>query len=83
MDTTPLPSDSVETLLKKIILAGGGGGGGGASTVAELTDVTLTATANGDTLVFDSATGKWVNTPAAEPTAAGADLQEVWMHTGF
>lgn len=39
----------------------GGGGGGGSSTLAGLDDVQLGTLANGQALVYDSATGKWVN----------------------
>ena len=36
-------------------------GGGGASTLPELTDVTLTSPTDGQSLVYDSATQMWVN----------------------
>src|SRR5262245_18071546 len=42
----------------------GGGGGGGLSTpasLATLTDVLLTAPANGDLLAYQSSSAKWVN----------------------
>lgn len=39
----------------------GGGGGGGSSTLAGLDDVQLSTLANGQALVYDSASGKWVN----------------------
>lgn len=42
-----------------------GSGGGGASALADLTDVDLTGLADGDTLVWNSATSKW------EPGAGG------------
>ena len=39
----------------------GGGGGGGSSTLAGLDDVQLSNPQNGQALVYDSASGKWVN----------------------
>ena len=45
-----------------------GGAGGGSSTLAGLTDVTLTAPANGYALTYESATGKWIDAaPVAGP----------------
>ena len=41
--------------------SGGGGGGGGSSTLAGLDDVQFGTLANGQALVYDSASGKWVN----------------------
>lgn len=38
-----------------------GGGGGGSSTLAGLTDITLTSIANGQLLKYNSGTGKWIN----------------------
>ena len=35
------------------------------TSLAQLIDVALTTPANGDTLTFDSASGKWVNKPAS------------------
>lgn len=40
---------------------GGGGGGGGSSTLAALTDVDLTSLKDGDLLVWDAGTSKFVN----------------------
>jgi hypothetical protein len=42
-----------------------GGGGGGVSTLAALTDVDLTGLTDGQTLVYDTATSKWVPGTAA------------------
>ena len=39
----------------------GGGGGGGSSTLAGLTDVQLTSPANGQALVYNGTSRKWVN----------------------
>jgi hypothetical protein len=41
---------------------GGGGGGGGATTLAGLTDVSLSSLANGDLLQYNTATALWNNT---------------------
>lgn len=40
---------------------GGGGGGGGSSTLAGLTDVDISNPSDGQTLVYDAASSKWVN----------------------
>lgn len=37
------------------------GGGGGASTLDDLTDVTITAPANGQALIYNNATSEWTN----------------------
>ena len=42
-----------------------GGGGGGAGSLDALTDVTITAPANGEILVYDDSTGQWENEPQA------------------
>ena len=42
--------------------AGTSGGGGGSTTLAGLTDVTLSSPANGDVLTYNGSTSKWVNT---------------------
>lgn len=39
----------------------GGGGGGGSSTLAGLNDVNLGTLSNGQVLMYDSTSGKWVN----------------------
>jgi hypothetical protein len=41
--------------------SGGGGGGGGSSTLAGLTDVDISNPSDGQTLVYDAASEKWVN----------------------
>ena len=38
-----------------------GGGGGGSSTLSGLTDVNLTSPTNGQSLVYNASSGKWVN----------------------
>lgn len=81
MDTTPRHSDSVETLLKKILTALDGGPSGGSATLSGLTDVTITDPVTGQSLTYDSISGKWVN--STPTTGGGADLQEVWMNTGI
>lgn len=39
----------------------GGGGGGGSSTLSGLTDVDISNPSNGQTLVYNSTSGKWEN----------------------
>lgn len=39
----------------------GSGGGGGASNLSDLDDVSIASLADGNTLVYDSTTSKWVN----------------------
>ena len=41
--------------------SGGGGGGGGSSTLSGLTDVDISNPSNGQTLVYNSTSGKWEN----------------------
>ena len=41
------------------------GGGGGSSTLAGLTDVTVTTPADGQFLVYDGTSSKWINTTIA------------------
>lgn len=45
----------------------GGGGGGGASTLAALTDVSITTPASKNILVYNSSTSKWENKPNYQP----------------
>ena len=45
--------------------AAGGGGGGGSSTLAGLVDTEITTPVDGDLLVYESSSGKWVNAPLA------------------
>lgn len=42
----------------------GSGGGGGASNLSDLGDVTITSLADGNILVYDNTTGKWINSNA-------------------
>lgn len=49
---------------RKLIINGviyGSGGGGGASSLSDLTDVVITSATDGQTLVYDATTQKWVN----------------------
>lgn len=50
--------DGTHTSLKDAIASGGGGG---SSTLAGLTDVTLTSPTDGQVLTYDSTNNKWVN----------------------
>lgn len=47
------------------------GGGGGASSLSELTDVTIVSPSNGQVLTYDVVTGKWVNGAGAELALTG------------
>jgi hypothetical protein len=44
---------------------GGGGGGGGGGSLSTLSDVNITGVSNGQILVYDSASTKWINTSAS------------------
>jgi len=50
-----------QQFLSALGLNSGGGGGGGVSSLADLLDVALSSPSNGQALVYDSASGKWVN----------------------
>lgn len=50
-----------EEMYLDAIARNGGGGGGGSSTLSGLTDVDLTNPTDGQTLVYDAASQKWVN----------------------
>jgi hypothetical protein len=50
-----------QQFLSALGLNPGGGGGGGATSLAELADVTLSSPQNGQALVYNSSTRKWVN----------------------
>lgn len=45
--------------------------GGGASSLSELTDVTITSPSTGQVLTYDAVTGKWVNGAGAELALTG------------
>lgn len=50
-----------EEMYLDAIARGGGGGGGGSSTLSGLTDVDISNPADGQTLVYNSTSGKWEN----------------------
>ena len=50
-----------QQFLSALGLNPGGGGGGGATSLAELVDVALSSPQNGQALVYNSSTRKWVN----------------------
>lgn len=53
-------------------------GGGGSSTLAGLTDVSITSVSNGQTLKYDSASSKWINaTPQVWTYNANTETLEV------
>ena len=58
-----LNSNDIWTKLKDPS-SGGGGGGGGATNLSDLEDVTLSATVDGDFLVYNSTLGMWTNKKA-------------------
>lgn len=64
----------------------GGGGGGGSSTLSGLTDVDISNPSDGQTLVFNSASGKWENggnmpTPSASNVGGALSVIKT-KHTG-
>jgi hypothetical protein len=61
------------------VLAAGAGGGGGSTTLVGLTDVDITSPSGGDSLLWDSGAGKWINGTASAVTAHA--LNGVY-HTG-
>ena len=50
-----------QKFLSALGLNSGGGGGGGATALTELVDVTINNPQNGQALVYNSSTGKWIN----------------------
>ena len=67
-----------ESYLSALGINPDGGGGGGATTLASLTDVTITSPTQGQTLVYDG-NGHWVNANASG-SVVGVSLT---MPTGF
>ena len=68
-----------QQFLSALGLNSGGGGGGGATALSELVDVALSNPQNGQALVYNSATGKWVNgtvTPDLSDYATKAWVQQ-------
>lgn len=66
-------ASDLETTTKTIIGAINelAGGTGGASSLGELTDVTITSPSGGQVLTYDAVTGKWVNGAGAELALTG------------
>jgi hypothetical protein len=54
-----------------------GGGGGGSSTLAGLNDVNISSPTDGQALVFDNATQKWVNRAGGGGSSTFAGLNDV------
>lgn len=52
------------------VIAQGSGSGGGASALSELTDTTITSPIDGQTLLYNQASSKWVNVSFAEILAS-------------
>jgi hypothetical protein len=68
-----------QQFLSALGLNSGGGGGGGATALSELVDVALSNPQNGQALVYNSSTGKWVNgtvTPDLSDYATKAWVQQ-------
>jgi len=71
-------NDIVELIgYNTVSTSGGGGGGGGASSLNDLTDVTLTSPAAGETLVYDGS--QWVND--YNVTASTSTTSQTAIHT--
>ncbi len=60
-------------------LSPGGGGGGGASSLAELTDVSITDPQNGEALIYNAGTGTWVNGAGGGGGGGGGSVTSVGM----
>lgn len=56
-----------------------GGGGGGVSYLFQLNDVTITSPTNGQALVYNSSTGRWVNSTIS---SGGGAVSSVFGRTG-
>lgn len=56
-----------------------GGGGGGVSYLFQLNDVTITSPTNGQALVYNSSTGKWINSTIS---SGGGAVSSVFGRTG-
>lgn len=88
VETTVLPNDTETTVTDIQALFGfwsssfvsalgkssGGGGGGGATALTDLVDVAISSPVNGQALVYNSATGKWVNSTIQTGSSAWADI---------
>ena len=62
---------------------GSGGGGGGATSLAGLTDVAISGETNGQPLVYDTATTKWINSSALTASLHGtASWAEYVVNSG-
>ena len=56
---------------------GGGGGTGGATALTDLVDVAIASPTNGQSLVYNSTTGKWTNQTIS---GGGTDMATVWSN---
>lgn len=78
-------SSALQTTSKTIIGAinevAQGGGGGGSSTLAGLTDVTITTPSNNQVLKYNSSTNKWENGSGSGTTTSLSDLSDVTLTT--
>lgn len=88
VETTVLPNDTETTVTDIQALFGfwsssfvsalgkssGGGGGGGATALTDLVDVAISSPLNGQALVYNSTTGKWMNSTIQTGSSAWADI---------
>ena len=56
---------------------GGGGGTGGATALTDLVDVAVSSPTNGQALVYNATTGKWINQTIS---GGGTDMATVWTN---
>ena len=56
---------------------GGGGGTGGATALTDLVDVAVSSPTNGQALVYNATTGKWINQTIS---GGGTDMATVWAN---
>ena len=56
---------------------GGGGGTGGATALTDLVDVAVSSPTNGQALVYNSTSGKWINQTIS---GGGTDMATVWAN---
>jgi hypothetical protein len=61
----------VDAINKVITINSTGSGGGGSSTLAGLTDVTISSPVDGQSLVYDSLSEKWINKTASASGVGG------------
>lgn len=73
------PYTREEMYLDAIAKGGGGGGGGGSSTLSGLTDVDISNPTDGQTLVYNGASGKWENGAGGGVLVVGVNDQTMTL----